>query len=139
MTLEKTQKRTVREIRLWPALMGLLLVAGIAHFAAPERFAAIVPTALPGSRHFWVFVSGATEISLAIALQISASRRLAATLAVIFFVLVFPANIKMAVDWASRPRLDFAIALLRLPLQIPLIWLAYAVRTRATRPLDADL
>ena len=83
MTLGE-QKRTVREIRLWPALMGLLLVAGIAHFAAPERFAAIVPTALPGSRHFWVFVSGATEISLAIALQISASRRLAATLAVIF-------------------------------------------------------
>ena len=35
-------------------------------------------------------------------------------------------------DWASRPASEFAVALLRLPLQIPLIWWACHVGTRAT-------
>lgn len=120
------------DVWLWSALTGLLLVAGIAHFAAPDRFAQIVPAALLGSGRFWVFVSGATEITLAIAVAVSATRRLAATLAAVFFVLVFPANIKMAVDWASRPTWEFVIALVRLPLQVPLIWLACTVRARST-------
>ena len=88
---------------------------------------------LPGSGRFWVVVSGATEIGLAIAVMITASRRVDATLAVVFFVLVFPANITMAADWASRPTWEFLIARLRLPLQVPLNGLALAVRVRTDK------
>lgn len=48
-----------------------------------------------------------------------------------FFVLVFPANIQMAVDYRARGGRDFVFALLRLPLQIPLIWWAWRVYNRA--------
>ena len=132
LNLDASKKRASTHDRvLWPALAGLLVIAGVAHFAAPDSFAAIVPGVLPGSGRFWVFVSGATEIGLAIAIVITASRRMAATLVAVFFVLVFPANIAMAVDWAKRPTWEFLIALLRLPFQLPLIWFALAVRVRA--------
>jgi uncharacterized membrane protein len=48
--------------------------------------------------------------------------------AAVLFVAVFPANIQMAVDWRSRPIADQAIAYGRLPLQIPLVLWALAVR-----------
>jgi uncharacterized membrane protein len=114
------------------ALSGLLAVAGVMHFISPDSFESIVPHLLPGSGRFWTSVSGAVEICLAVGVACPVTRRIAATLAAIFFVLVFPANVQMAVDWSSRSAPEFAIALLRLPLQIPLIWWAWHVRTRAT-------
>ena len=112
------------------ALGGLLAFAGVAHFVNPSGFDEIVPHLLPGSGRLWTSVSGAAEIGLAIGVVVPRTRRVAATLTAIFFVLVFPANVQMAVDWATRPAPEFAIALLRLPLQIPLIWWAWHVRSR---------
>ena len=112
------------------ALGGLLAFAGVAHFINPDGFDEIVPHLLPGSATLWTSVSGAAEICLAIGVAVPTTRRVAATLTAVFFVLVFPANVQMAVDWATRPAPEFAIALLRLPLQIPLIWWAWHVRSR---------
>lgn len=113
------------------SLAGLLTATGVAHFITPANFDAIVPHVLPGPEWSWTFASGVVEISLAIGIALPATRRVAATLTAVFFVLVFPANIQMAVDWASRSTSEFVIALLRLPLQIPLVWWAWYVRTRA--------
>ena len=112
-------------------LAGVLAVAGVAHFVTPKGFDAIVPHALPGSERFWTLVSGVAEVTLAVGVARPRTRRLSATLAAVLFVAVFPANVQMAVDWRSRPAPEFAVSLLRLPLQIPLIWWAWRVRERS--------
>jgi uncharacterized membrane protein len=111
-----------------PGLAALLAFAGVAHFVVPDSFDAIVPHLLPGSRRLWSLAAGAAEITLAIGVSRRATRRRSATLAAILFVIVFPANVQMAVDWRSRSGWEFALALLRLPLQLPLIWWALRVR-----------
>ena len=114
------------------ALAGLLMFAGIAHFAAPDNFDAIIPHLLPGPRRAWTNASGATEITLAAGVAGRVTRRFAATLTGVFFVLVFPANIQMVVDSVPGTS-DFVLALVRLPLQVPLIWWAWHVRNQADR------
>ena len=76
-------------------------------------------------------MSGVVELLLAAGIAWPRTRRVAATITAAFLVAVFPANVQMAVDWSSRPAPEFAVALLRLPLQLPLIWWAWRVRTRA--------
>ncbi|HEY3669510.1 MAG TPA: hypothetical protein VGN51_01135 [Acidimicrobiia bacterium] len=115
------------------ALAAVLFGAGVAHFVAPDGFDAIVPHVLPGSERFWTTLSGVVELALAVGMVWPRTRRRAATLAAVFFVVVFPANIKDAVDASTRAATEFTLALLRLPLQIPLIWWAWHVRTRAER------
>ena len=107
-------------------LAALLMLAGIAHFVIPDTYDAIIPHLLPGSRRGWTYVSGATEIALAISVLWKRTRRGAATLSAVFFVLVFPANIQMLMDSTSRTAV--AGAAVRLPLQLPLVWWAWRVR-----------
>ena len=112
-------------------LAGLLAFAGVAHFVTPRNFDSIVPHLLPGSERFWTNVSGVAELGLAAGVAHPATRSRAAVLSAIFFVCVFPANIQMAVDYKARGGRDFAFSLLRLPLQIPLVWWAWRVHKRA--------
>jgi uncharacterized membrane protein len=112
------------------ALAAFLIVAGISHFIAPSGYDAIVPGVLPMSARFWTVASGVAEIAIGLLVALPATRAFGGLAAVALFVAVFPANIKMAFDWADRPAGEFAIALLRLPLQIPLIWWAYRVWKR---------
>lgn len=116
--------------------MGIfLLVAGIAHFIYPKGLDAIVPTFLPGGPRLWVYLSGAAEIIIGIALltpmslKIGATpvRLLAAYSAIALFIAVYPANIKMAIDWSSRPMPSPLFAYARLPLQFGLIYWAWAI------------
>jgi uncharacterized membrane protein len=115
-------------------LAGLLGVAGVSHFAIPGFYDAIVPHAIPGPARAWTLASGVVELACAAAVALPRTRRLGATVAAVLFVAVFPANIQMAVDWRSRPALDQAIAYGRLPLQIPLVLWALAVRRGASGP-----
>jgi uncharacterized membrane protein len=112
-------------------LAGLLAAAGTAHFAAPRRFDAIVPRALPGEPRTWTQVSGAVELALAAGLALPRTRRTAALATAAFFVGVFPANVKMAVDWRHRPNPLKAAAYGRLPLQLPLVLWARSVAKNA--------
>ncbi len=79
----------------------------------------------------WTYISGVAELVVAAAVAIPRTRRVGALSAAVLFVVVFPANIQMAVDWAHRPLAERMIAYGRLPLQIPLIWLALRVRNSA--------
>ncbi|MEU7470176.1 DoxX family protein [Streptomyces sp. NPDC044984] len=108
-------------------LAGLLAAAGTAHFAAPRWFDHTVPCSLPGSPRTWTCASGAVELALAAGLALPRTRRAAALAAAAFFVGVFPANVKMAVDWRHRPAPQKAAALGRLPLQVPLVLWARGV------------
>ncbi|MFE0388474.1 hypothetical protein ACFW1F_30960 [Streptomyces bungoensis] len=102
-------------------LAGLLAAAGAAHFAVPRQFDAIVPKSLPGSRRTWTYASGVAELALAAGIASRRTRPVAAKAAAAFFVGVFPANVKMAVDWRHRPTPQRTAALARLPLQVPLV------------------
>jgi uncharacterized membrane protein len=122
-----------RDDRWALGLAGLLLVAGVVHFVAPTGFDDIVPRVLPGSARGWTLLSGAGELVLAAGVAWPRTRRVAATVTAAFFIVVFPANVQMAIDWSSRSTPEFAIALVRLPLQLPLIWWAWRVRVHAPR------
>ncbi|MFH8447941.1 hypothetical protein ACH4CD_01780 [Streptomyces fungicidicus] len=108
-------------------LAGLLAAAGTAHFAVPRQFDHIVPRSLPGSPRTWTYASGAVELALAAGVALPRTRRAAALATAAFFVGVFPANVKMAADWRRRPAPQRAVALGRLPLQVPLVLWARGV------------
>ncbi len=112
-------------------LAGLLAVAGMTHFALPRFYDAIIPHRLPGPPRAWTLASGVVELACALAVVRPRTRRLGATMAAVLFVAVFPANVQMAWDWRTRPGLAQAIAYGRLPLQIPLLSWALAVRRSA--------
>ncbi|MFJ8858142.1 hypothetical protein ACIRD8_06860 [Streptomyces sp. NPDC102451] len=110
-------------------LAGLMAAAGVAHLAAPKPFDAVVPRSLPGSPRFWTLASGAVELALAAGLAVPSTRRVSAQATALFFVGVFPANVKMAYDWRARPAPVRALAYGRLPLQVPLyLWARAAGR-----------
>lgn len=108
-------------------LAGLLAAAGVTHFVAPRAFDAIVPRALPGTPRTWTYASGAVELALAAGMVLPRTRRVAALATAGFFLGVFPANVKMAVDWRNKPVGLRAGAIGRLPLQVPLVLWARSV------------
>ncbi|WP_251091892.1 hypothetical protein [Streptomyces sp. Caat 7-52] len=108
-------------------LAGLLAGMGVAHFAAPRPFDAIIPRRLPGSPRAWTYASGAVELALAAGIATPRTRASAAKATAAFFVGVFPANVQMAADWRHRPAPLRAAALARLPLQLPLVLWARGV------------
>ena len=117
------------------ALVGLLMGTGALHFLAPSSYERIVPRAL-GTSHArtLVLVSGAAEIVAGALLTFDRTRRLGAGLAAGLFVVVFPANVQMAVDGglagAGFPLGSPLVAWLRLPLQAPLVWWALTLTRR---------
>ncbi|MFF0482990.1 hypothetical protein [Streptomyces sp. NPDC004435] len=114
-------------------LSGLLIGAGVAHFAVPRPFDATVPRSLPGTPRTWTRLSGVAEIAVGAAIAHPRTRSAGALAAAGLFTAVFPANVKMAYDWRHRPAPLQAAALARLPLQVPLV--VWALRThRAARP-----
>lgn len=114
----------------------MLLTTGTLHFVAPAAFESIVPVFL-GSPATWVYASGAAELACAVGLAVARTRRRTAWLTAALFVIVFPANITMAVR-ALQGHGNVAIALARLPLQIPLlVWALYIAGFRWTSPPPA--
>jgi uncharacterized membrane protein len=109
-------------------LAGLLTVTGALHFIAPRPYAAIIPARLPSPTGL-VYASGFAELLCAAGLAVPRTRRLAGWATAALFVLVFPANVQMAVGSAGRSDLYQAGAWARLPLQVPLIaWAAFIAK-----------
>jgi uncharacterized membrane protein len=102
-------------------LAGLLATSGTLHFLQPRPFDSIVPRWLPGKRRTYTYLSGAAELAIAAAILHPRTRKAGGLAAAALFVGVFPANVKMAVDWRTAPPAKRAVAFGRLPLQIPLI------------------
>ncbi|MFE3229276.1 hypothetical protein [Nocardia sp. NPDC059228] len=105
------------------ALAALLLGSGVLHFVAPKPYDTLIPPQLPGKPRTYTQVSGVAELASGALLVLPRTRGLGARLAALIFLAVFPGNLFMAADWlrSNRPLPLKIGALLRLPLQIPLI------------------
>lgn len=106
-------------------MTGILGLAGIAHFLRPETFDSIVPPRL-GDPRFLTYASGAAELGCATLLALPPTRRLGGLAAAALMVAVYPANIYTVKKHWHSPR-GRAIALARLPLQIPLVWASWNI------------
>ncbi len=116
----------------WRSLAALLGVAGATHLTAPHVYRPLIPRAL-GDPRPWVLGSGVAELACAAALIPRRTRRPAALATAALFVAVYPGNVTMAVDVHRRPapRALRAVALVRLQMQVPLVWWALRVARRA--------
>ena len=106
-------------------LAGIFTVSGVTHLVKPEVFQPLMPSWVPRHREVIVW-SGVVELACAAGLAHPSSRRPAGLASAAVLLGVFPGNLKMAVD-ASRTRSTKfkAIAYGRLPLQLPLIRIAW--------------
>jgi len=125
----------MKSLPIGVAMGVMLLVTGIAHFIFPKPLDAIVPGFLPGDPRLYTYASGVAEIVIAIGLFMPTQftfagtpiKLIAAYAALALFIAVYPANIKMAIDWSSRPFSQALIAYARLPLQFGLFYWAWAI------------
>lgn len=108
-------------------LGSLLGTAGVLHFVTPGFFDQIVPSVLPQPR-LWTYASGIAEMAVGAAVVAPRTRERGALAAAVLFVAVFPANVQHALQAEGTEK---AVALLRLPLQVPLVLWALSVRRRA--------
>jgi uncharacterized membrane protein len=112
----------------------MLLGSGVLHFAVPKPYDGIVPKSLPGNARTYTYASGVAELGIGAGLLIPRYRRLSAGLAALIFIAVFPANVQMAVDWWRSEKIPMALkigAILRLPLQIPMVTESLKARRNA--------
>ncbi len=113
------------------AVIAILGGAGVSHFAKPAFFDPIVPRWMPGSARLITYLSGVAEVGSALLVAVPRTRRLGGCLALATFVGVYPANVQAALDGGMKemdPPFDSAVAAwLRLPLQLPMFWLAWSV------------
>jgi uncharacterized membrane protein len=116
---------TARSDRSAVALAALLATTTTVHFVAPHTFDDAVPDWLPGRKWDWEIGSGFAELACAVLLAHPRTRRLGGYAAAALFVAVFPGNVAMVPE-ARTPQAR-VITLLRLPLQIPLVWWAWRV------------
>ncbi len=115
-------------------IAAILGGAGVMHFVSPKFFDAVVPRWMPGSARTTTYVSGIAELIGAMLLLNPSTRRRGGWWAFATFVVVFPANIQMALDGGvddapAGPMNSAAAAWIRLPFQIPMIWNAYKIAT----------
>lgn len=101
------------------------------HFVIPDSYVRIMPGWLPAHRAL-VLVSGACEIAGGIGLLIPILRRWAGMGLVLLLLAVWPANAQMWMNARAAHQSGMAqmLLLLRLPLQIVLMWWVW----RASRP-----
>ncbi|MEX6503864.1 DoxX family protein [Pseudomonas zhanjiangensis] len=117
----------------WPARMRLamalaLLLAGSDHLLNPQRYLPMMPELLPYPLGLVLF-TGLCELAGAIGLLLPRWRRWAALALALYFVCVFPANIKNALDGLNVAGLPAAswYYWLRLPFQpLIILWALYA-------------
>jgi uncharacterized membrane protein len=112
----------------WRPLAVLLAAAGVTHVVAPQIYEPLIPRRL-GPPRPWVLGSGLVEVACAAGLLHPRTRPFAARATAALFVGVFPGNVQMAVAAMRSPKTGpvyRAVALARLPLQVPLV--RWAVR-----------
>ncbi|MDZ4664657.1 MAG: DoxX family protein [Bacteroidota bacterium] len=100
------------------------LVVGIMHFVNSEVYLRIMPPWIPWHYEL-VLVSGVCEVVFALLLVFPPTKRLGAWCIIGLLIAVFPANIQMMINYIHESNPKLWIAIVRLPLQILLIWWAY--------------
>jgi uncharacterized membrane protein len=119
-------------------LAAFMVAAGLLHFVIPASYQRIVPR-LIGHARALVAISGVIEVVAGVLLAVPRTRRVGAWLTLVLLVLVWPANIQMALDGgiagAGFPANSALLSWLRVPLQLPLVAWAYRLTGRAPEPV----
>lgn len=115
------------------ALLYLMVLvyfsAGVYHFVNPKLYQKIMPPYLPYHIPL-IYISGICEIVFALLLIPESTRPMAAWLIIVMLIAIFPANIQMAINFWQKNSSSLWIAIVRLPLQVVLIWLAWLYTKR---------
>ncbi|MBP1163408.1 putative membrane protein [Chryseobacterium sp. PvR013] len=108
-----------------------IIFTGFSHFKFQKGMAMMIPEVIP-ARMFWVYFTGVLEIAAGIGLMIPAIREIIAILLIIFYVLVFMANINSSRKKINIFKADYTgpgmkyLYTQRIPMQIILIvWTWY--------------
>jgi uncharacterized membrane protein len=123
MAVEAAQERRTRA---WAprTVAALFTVSGVVHLVRPSVFTSLIPEALPAPTAL-VYASGVAELACAYGLL--TRRRWAGPASAALLLAVWPGNLQMAIDATSEHGWDSpeaAATWLRMPLQVPLIWMA---------------
>lgn len=102
----------------------LYILAGVNHFLNPETFRKIMPPWLPW-HDVLIYVTGVLEMAFGVLLFPLRTRRFAAWGIVFLLIAIFPANIQMALNYVKTNHHQAWLAVLRLPVQVLLIWWAW--------------
>ncbi len=108
-----------------------IIFTGFSHFKFQKGMALMIPDFIP-AKLFWVYVSGILEVAAGVGLMIPFLREFTAVLLIVFYILVFAANINSSRKKVNIFKGDYSgpgMAYLykeRLPMQIILIaWTWY--------------
>lgn len=108
------------------AMAVFMVFTGFSHFKFQKGMAMMIPDFFP-AKIFLVYFTGFVEIAAGIGLLFPEIRELTAILLIIFFILVFPSNVKAAKQNINLFKADFTgpgmdyLWQQRLPMQIILI------------------
>lgn len=109
-------------------LMALLYVAaGLVHFFKPGFYRPIMPAWIPWHDPI-IYFTGALEIALGLLVLPESTRFWACILLIALLVAIFPANIQMTINYWNANKGGLWLTVARLPLQVLLIWWAWAMR-----------
>lgn len=103
-----------------------MLFVGFSHFKFQKGMAMMIPDFIPG-KMFWVYFTGILEIASAVGLLLPSLRELTAWLLIVFFVLIFIANINSSKKNINIFKADFTgpgmdyLYKERIPMQVILI------------------
>lgn len=110
---------------------GFFIAAGIAHFAIPDFYLAMMPPWLPAPL-LLVQISGIAEVAGGVGLLTRRFRAAAGIGLILLLVAVFPANIQMLLNARAQDEPEFWLWV-RLPFQPLLIWWVWSAGRRFQR------
>ena len=99
--------------------------AGANHFVNPRYYKKIMPPWLPYPDAL-IYISGIFEIAFGLLLIPEVTRQTGAWLIIALLIAIFPANIQMTINFWKKKKPYLWITIARLPLQVVLIWWAWA-------------
>ena len=102
----------------------IYFVAGVNHFRNPRIYIKIIPPYFPNPKLLNI-ISGAAEMILGIALMVPSLSNFAAWGVIALLAAIFPTHLYMYFDKKAGMGLPKWVLLLRMPLQLGLIYWAY--------------
>lgn len=105
-------------------LVVVYVAAGINHFVNPDFYLKMMPPYLPWHLAL-VYISGVAEIVLGVLVLFPRYTQLAGWGLIALLIAVFPANVFMAQNPHLFPDISQTALLVRLPIQLLLIWWAW--------------
>jgi uncharacterized membrane protein len=115
-------------------MSGFYILAGANHFLSPNFYMDIMPPYLPYHLKL-IYISGVCEIVISVLLIPKATRHVAAWLLIALLIAVFPANIQMTINYVKESNPGLWLSIVRLPIQIILIWWAWIYTRHIPHPL----